>query len=133
MATAEAPPPAPPAAPAPPPPTVQTADVSGVPAELKGLVATLRRVFGEFEASGQKRREVDDVSRKLGGLFVDLGSGKLSPSVCQRLQQLGQALEAGDTQAARHVQTQLTASDWSECSAWLPTLKRLIRWREAPH
>ena len=45
--------------------------------------------------------------------------------------QLCAALNAGDMAAAAQLQVQLTSSDWDECSAWLPALKRLIKTRQA--
>ncbi|GAB2210732.1 hypothetical protein Drorol1_Dr00016015 [Drosera rotundifolia] len=121
-----------------PPPTVQTVDTSNVPAHLKPAIATLTRLFhetseafGGSRAGAQKRREIDDNSKKLGSLFDKLNKRDISNNVSDKLVQLCQALDKGDYGAALHIQVQLTTSDWDECNSWLAALKRMIKVRQS--
>lgn len=120
------------------PPTVQTADVSNVAAELKPVVAILTRLFHETleQAGGArapplKKREIDDNSKKLGGLFYKLNVGDVSPQVSGKLQHLCQAVAAGDYDTAMKMQVGLTTTEWDECGAWLVALKRMIKSRHS--
>ncbi|GJY17220.1 transport protein Sec31 homolog B-like protein isoform X1 [Tanacetum coccineum] len=134
----QAQPPSPtPAAPPAPAPTVQTADVSNVPAHQRPVIITLTRLFTETsEALGgshavpAKKREIDDNSKKLGMLFTKLNSSDISKNASEKLVQLCQALDHGDFPTALKIQTALTTSDWDECSFWLATLKRMIKIRQ---
>ncbi|KAI3796461.1 hypothetical protein L1987_39132 [Smallanthus sonchifolius] len=129
--------PPPPAAPPAAPPTVQTADVSNVPAQQRSVIGTLTRIFNETsEALGgsnavpAKRREIDDNSKKIGALFAKLNSGDISKNAAEKLVQLCQSLDRGDFATALKIQVDLTTSDWDECSFWLATLKRMIKIRQ---
>ncbi|XP_076941595.1 protein transport protein SEC31 homolog B-like isoform X2 [Bidens hawaiensis] len=120
-----------------PPPTVQTADVSNVPAQQKPVIGTLTRLFNETsEALGgsravpAKKREIDDNSKKIGALFAKLNNNDISINASEKLIQLCQALDQGDFPAALKIQVDLTTSDWDECSFWLATLKRMIKIRQ---
>ncbi|KAJ0809958.1 putative transcription factor WD40-like family [Helianthus annuus] len=120
-----------------PPSTVQTADVSNVPAQQRAVVGTLTRLFNETsEALGgsgavpAKKREIDDNSKKIGALFVKLNNNDISKNAAEKLIQLCQALDRSDFPAALKIQVDLTTSDWDECSFWLATLKRMIRIRQ---
>ncbi|KAI3827009.1 hypothetical protein L1987_01070 [Smallanthus sonchifolius] len=115
-----------------PPPTVQTADVSNVPAQQRPVIGMLTRLFNETsEALGgshavpAKKREIDDNSKKIGVLFVKLNKNDISKNAAEKLIQLCQALDRGDFPTALKIQ--VTTSDWDECSFWLTTLKRLIK------
>ncbi|GAB2232766.1 hypothetical protein Drorol1_Dr00011820 [Drosera rotundifolia] len=121
-----------------PPPTVKTVDTSNVPANLKPVIKTLTRLFNETsEAFGgahappQKKREIEDNSRKLGSLFDKLNKKDISDNVADKLVQFCQALDHGNFETALHIQVQLTTSDWDECNTWLVALKRLIRARQS--
>ncbi|XP_076887936.1 protein transport protein SEC31 homolog B-like isoform X1 [Bidens hawaiensis] len=90
-----------------PPPTVQTADVSNVPAQQKPVIGTLTRLFNETsEALGgsrvvpAKKREIDDNSKKIGALFAKLNNNDISINASEKLIQLCQALDQGDFPAA---------------------------------
>ncbi|XP_024379159.1 protein transport protein SEC31 homolog B isoform X2 [Physcomitrium patens] len=118
--------------------TVQTADTSNVAAELKPVVTTLSRLFDEtstflggVKAPPAKKREIEDNSRKLGGLFVKLNSADLSANASMKLVQLCQALNGGDYGTAMQIQVALTTSDWDECGVWLTALKRMIKLRQS--
>ena len=126
-----APPPRKPAEPPAPPPTVETVDVSKVSAELQPIVQSLRSLFDTCKSmsgqSGAKKREMEDNSKKLGALFAKLNAGDVSPGVVEKLKQFCAAISAGDLSGASAAQVSLTTSDWSECSAWLQALKRLLK------
>ncbi|XP_057748761.1 protein transport protein SEC31 homolog B [Arachis stenosperma] len=126
------------AAPAAPPPTVQTADTSKVPAHQMPIVTTLTRLFNETSealggarANPAKKREIEDNSKRLGGLFAKLNSGDISKNASDKLLQLCQALDNGDFGTALQVQVILTTSEWDECQSWLGSLKRMIKTRQS--
>lgn len=125
-----------PAAPA-PPVTIQTVDTSNVPADLKPVVATLTRLYNETtEALGgaravqAKKREIEDNSKKLGGLFEKLNKADISPNARAKLVQIVQSIDTGDYDKAIKLQVSLTTSDWDECGSWLGPLKRMIKTRQ---
>ncbi|KAL8227828.1 hypothetical protein R6Q57_015412 [Mikania cordata] len=129
--------PPPPSAPPAAPPTVQTADVSNVPAQQRAVIGTLTRLFNETSdalggsnAVPAKRREIEDNSKKIGALFAKLNSGDISKNAAEKLVQLCQSLDRGDFATALKIQVDLTTSDWDECSFWLATLKRMIKIRQ---
>ncbi|KAH7667118.1 protein transport protein SEC31 protein [Dioscorea alata] len=122
----------------PAPPTVQTADTSNVPVEMKSVVATLTRLYNEtsealggVHANPSKKREIEDNSKKIGSLFAKLNRGDLSPNAASKLRQLCQALDASDFASALHTQVLLTTSDWDECNFWLAALKRMIKTKQS--
>jgi protein transport protein SEC31 len=132
------PPPPPQAAPPPsnnPPANVAMDNVStaDVAPEARAVVQSLSAMYGAClsAASGNasKKREMDDSSKRLGGLLWKLNRHDVTPGVVGKLQQLCAALDKGDFTTAGNVQVQLTSSDWDECSAWLPALKRLLKTR----
>jgi protein transport protein SEC31 len=131
--------PAPPPKPAGPPPTIalMTADVSKISGNLMPIVNSLRSLYqaGEQVAASQppRKRELDDASKKLGGLVWKMNEGTVSESVTTKLLQLAASLDAYDYPGAAHVQVQLTTGDWDECSSWLTALKRLIKIRQMSH
>lgn len=104
-------------------------DQSKVPPELKGVAASLRRLFDHVSASAgpAKRRETEDTSKKLGALMWKMNEGQVSSKVAASLMELGQAIDAGDFQKASAIQVALTTSDWDECGPWLTALKRLLK------
>ena len=135
-AAAAAPPPAQAAPATPPPPpgppanvSITNVDQSKVPPELKGVAASLRRLFDHVSASAgpAKRRETEDTSKKLGALMWKMNEGQVSSKVAASLMELGQAIDAGDFQKASAIQVALTTSDWDECGPWLTALKRLLK------
>lgn len=72
---------------------MQTTDTSKVPAHQMPIVSTLTRLFnGTSEALGgsranpAKRREIEDNSKRLGGLFAKLNSGDISEKCFWNLQ-----------------------------------------------
>ncbi|KAI9116702.1 hypothetical protein K1719_012360 [Acacia pycnantha] len=122
----QAAPPQPAPAPAAPPPTVQTADTSNVPVHQKPIVTTLTRLFNETSealggarANPAKKREIEDNSKKIGGLFAKLNYGDISKNAADKLLQLCQALDKGDFSTALQIQVLLTTTEWDECQSWL--------------
>ncbi|XP_028760563.1 protein transport protein SEC31 homolog B [Neltuma alba] len=125
-------------APAAPPPTVQTADTSNVPVHQKPIVITLTRLFNETSealggsrANPAKKREIEDNSKRIGGLFAKLNSGDISKNAADKLLQLCQALDKGDFTTALQIQVLLTTTEWDECQSWLGSLKRMIKTRQS--
>ncbi|KAK4285446.1 hypothetical protein QN277_002141 [Acacia crassicarpa] len=124
--------------PAVPPPTVQTANTSNVPVHQKPIVTTLTRLFNETSealggsrANPAKKREIEDNSKKLGGLFAKLNGGDISKNASDKLLQLCQALDNGDFGTALQIQVLLTTTEWDECQSWLGSLKRMIKTRQS--
>nr|XP_043610612.1 protein transport protein SEC31 homolog B-like isoform X2 [Erigeron canadensis] len=122
-----------------PPATVQTADVSNVPALQKPVIATLTRLFNEtsemLELENSRgalatKREIDDISKKIGDLFAKLNSADISKNVAEKLVQLCQAVDRGDFPTALEFQNDLVASNWDECNSWIASLKRMITTRQ---
>ncbi|KAK1321736.1 hypothetical protein QJS10_CPA03g00730 [Acorus calamus] len=120
-----------------PTPTVQTVDTSNVAAELKPVVVTLTRIYLEsLDAAGgprapqNKKRDLEDISKKIGALFAKLNTGDISPNVASKLSQLCEAVDSGNFSGALHIQVMLTTTDWEECNAWLSVIKRLIKMKQ---
>lgn len=138
-APAAPPVPAAPPKPAGPPADValMTTDVSKISGELMPIVSSFRSLYqaGEQVAATQpaRKRELDDASKKLGGLVWRMNQGMVSDSVTSKLLSLAAALDAYDYAGAAHVQVQLTTGDWEECSTWLTALKRIIKLRQSSH
>jgi len=134
-APAAAPAPATPPAPSGPPAhiTMQSADVSKVPGDQRAIVNSLNNLFNScmpLANNPARKREMDDNSKRLGGLFWKLNEGQVSQHVVAKLLQLCAALDQGNWPGASHVQVELTTSDWDECGTWLTALKRLIKLRQ---
>ncbi|MCO5588868.1 hypothetical protein L7F22_042828 [Adiantum nelumboides] len=126
-----------PAVPA-PPATIQTVDTTNVPADLKPVIATLTRLYndttealGGARATHTKKREIEDNSKKLGGLFERLNKADISPNARVKLVQICQSIDTGDYVTASQLQVSLTTSDWDECGSWLGPLKRMIKLRQS--
>lgn len=82
-----------------------------MPAHQMPIVTTLTRLFNETSealggsrANPAKRREIEDNSKRLGGLFVKLNSGDISKNAADKLLQLCQALDNGDFGTALQIQ-----------------------------
>lgn len=116
---------------------LMTTDVSKISGEFMPIVNSFRSLYqaGEHVAATQpaRKRELDDASKKLGGLVWKMNEGTVSDSVTSKLLSLAAALDAYDYAGAAHVQVQLTTGDWDECSTWLTALKRIIKLRQSSH
>jgi len=82
-----------------------------VPGHQMPIVTTLTRLFNETSdalggsrANPAKRREIEDNSKRLGGLFAKLNSGDISKNASDKLLQLCQALDNGDFGTALQIQ-----------------------------
>lgn len=82
-----------------------------LPVHQKPIVTTLTRLFNETSealggsrANPAKKREIEDNSKKLGGLFAKLNSGDISKNASDKLLQLCQALDNGDFGTALQIQ-----------------------------
>jgi membrane fusion protein (multidrug efflux system) len=99
---------------------MQAADVSKVPAELKPVLASLHALYNAclpLANNPARKREMEDNSKRLGGLFWRLNEGKLSPAVAAKLTALCQALDAGKLKRASGSQAasvRLVMEDGSE-------------------
>jgi len=128
------------------------------------IVTTLTRLFNETSdalggsrANPAKKREIEDNSKRLGGLFAKLNSGDISKNASDKLLQLCQSLDNGDFGTALQIQVSiaickckllylasvyilavllvlqvlLTTTEWDECQSWLGSLKRMIKTRQS--
>ena len=76
-------------------------------AALKKLFEETSEALGGGRAPTVKKREIEDNSKKLGGLLVKLNAGDVSPQVSGKLQQLTGALTAHEFESAMKIQVQL--------------------------
>lgn len=86
------------------------------------IITSLTRLFNETSealggsrANPAKKREIEDNSKRLGGLFAKLNSGDISKNASDKLLQLCQALDNGDFGTALQIQVsqlQFLASTW---------------------
>lgn len=132
------------------------------------IVTSLTRLFNETSealggsrANPAKKREIEDNSKRLGGLFAKLNSGDISKNASDKLLQLCQALDNGDFGTALQIQVSqlqflastwlcryhtsnlhfncftyvlqvhLTTTEWDECQSWLGSLKRMIKTKQS--
>ena len=107
---------------------ISNVDTSQVSEDLKPAIASLVQLYQTCAQSHPARKkELDDVSKKLGVLFFKLNIGDVKPSVKASLIQLCAALARGDAAGAGQIHVQLTTTDWDECGPWLTALKRLMK------
>ena len=96
-----------------------------MPEHQRPIVTTLTRLFNEVSAAlggsranPAKKREIEDNSKKLGGLFAKLNGGDISKNAADKLLRLCQALDSGDFATALQIQVKqlqimvLTQSCW---------------------
>ena len=117
--------------------TVENVGVADIAPEARPVVKSLTALYGACcaAASGNaaKKRELDDSSKRLGGLLWKLNRKDVTPGVVAKLAQLCAAVDKADYASASNVHVQLTSNDWNECSVWLPALKRLLKTRQLLH
>lgn len=109
--------------------TVETADTSNVPAAVKPVITSLTRVYKQSASaatSAVAKRKLEDVNKRIGGLFERLNQGGISGQACDKLLQLCAALDANDFNTAGELQVALTTHDWEENSTWIIAIKRLM-------
>ena len=113
--------------------TVASADTSGVLPKHLPIVAHVRRKHASLlaGASGAKRRELESLDSKLGGMLVFLNAGEgethLSAPVADALLGLCVAAEANDTRNVNAHLLHISTHYWEEVAYWFPALKRLMR------
>ena len=107
---------------------ISNVDTSKISDDLKPAIASLTQLY-QTCAQGHpaRKKELDDVSKKLGVLFFKLNIGDVKPSVKASLIELSAALAQGDSARAGQIHVQLTTTDWDECGPWLTALKRLMK------
>jgi protein transport protein SEC31 len=129
----------PPAAPPPsnnPPPDISMDNVNtaSLAPEARAVVASLSAMYGAClsasSGNATKKREMDDSSKRLACLLWKLNRQDVTPGVVAKLGQMCAALDQRDYAGASAMQVQLASSDWDECSAWMPALKRLLKTRQ---
>jgi hypothetical protein len=84
---------------------------------LRGLVQACAAGLAGVPA---KKREMEDNSKRVGGLFWRLNARQVSAPVCAALRQLAAALDAGDLAAASQIQVW---GDMHACARLTPWLK----------
>jgi len=104
---------------------MESVDDSKVKSELQPIVTTVRRLY-EARKLVAKQREVEDNSLKLAVLVQRLGQDTIPRRISDVLLQICEALKNNDEELALKMHVQLTTSEWSECSPWLPVLKRIM-------
>ena len=113
--------------------TVAGADVSGVLPKHALIVQHVRRKHAELlrSSAGARRREVESLDAKLGGmlLFLNAGEGEthISAPVAEALLGLCTAAEQNDTPNVNAYLLHISTHYWEEVSYWFPALKRLVR------
>ena len=113
--------------------TVAGADTSGVLPKHALIVQHVRRKHAELlrNSTGAKRREVESLYAKLGGMLVFLNAGEgethISAPVADALLGLCTAAEANDTPNVNAYLLHISTHYWEEVSYWFPALKRLVR------
>lgn len=113
--------------------TVVNADVSGVLPKHMPIVQHIRGKHGSLmaSASGSKKRELESLDNKLGGMLVFLNAGEgethLSAPVADALLNLCLAANAHDVQNVNAYLLHISTHYWEEVSYWFPALKRLMR------
>jgi hypothetical protein len=97
------------------------------------IVQHVRRKHAELlrNSNGSKRREVESLDNKLGGMLVFLNAGEgethISAPVAEALLGLCTAAEANDTPNVNAYLLHISTHYWEEVSYWFPALKRLVR------
>ena len=113
--------------------TVAGADTSGVLPRHAPIVAHVRRKHASLLAAsvGAKRRELESLDAKLGGMLVFLNAGEgethLSAPVADALLGMCVAADAGDAQNVNAYLLHISTHYWEEVAYWFPALKRLTR------
>ena len=87
--------------------------------------------LGLAASVGAKRRELESLDAKLGGMLVFLNAGEgethLSAPVADALLGLCVAADAGDAQNVNAYLLHISTHYWEEVAYWFPALKRLTR------
>jgi len=117
----------------PPDATIANADVSRVRPAHRQVVTTLREKFESLyaAAAGARKKELDGISTKIGGMFVFLNAGEgethISGPVADALAALCAAMRAGDAATVNAHLLFVSTHHWEEAAYWFPSLKRLVK------
>uniref|UniRef100_A0A7S0KB69 Uncharacterized protein n=1 Tax=Micromonas pusilla TaxID=38833 RepID=A0A7S0KB69_MICPS len=113
--------------------TIANADVSRVRPRHARIVSTLREKFEAVYAAsaGARKKELDGISTKIGGMFVFLNEGEgethISGPVADSLAALCDAMRAGDAATVNAHLLHVSTHHWEEAAYWFPSLKRLVK------
>lgn len=113
--------------------TIGNADTSRVRPEHRRVVTIISQKHAGLMAgaTGARRKELEGISTKLGGLFVFLNEGEgeahISAPVAEQLALLCDAMAAGDAGAVSSHLLFISTHHWEEAAYWFPALKRLTK------
>lgn len=113
--------------------TIANADTSRVRQRHRDVVAILTRKHDALAAgaTGARKKELEGISTKIGGLFVFLNEGEgeehISEPVADQLAWLCEAMRAGDANAVNAHLLYISTNHWEEAAYWFPALKRLAK------
>ena len=122
--------------------SVETCDFSRVKPEYAKCCETFRKryegLFGgnnsdSNSVSFSKKKELEVVSRKIGGLFYLMGkdiaeeNGAVTQELGVKLNDLAGALERMDFGTVNAVLLDIGAKHWEEAVYWYPGLKRIVK------
>jgi hypothetical protein len=122
--------------------SVETCDFSRVKPEYAKCCETFRKryegLFGgnnsdSNSVSFAKKKELEVVSRKIGGLFYLMGkdiaeeNGAVTQELGVKLNDLAGALERMDFGTVNAVLLDIGAKHWEEAVYWYPGLKRIVK------
>ena len=122
--------------------SVETCDFSRVKPEYAKCCETFRKrykgLFGgnnsdSNSVSFAKKKELEVVSRKIGGLFYLMGkdiseeNGAVTHELGVKLNDLASALERMDFATVNAVLLDIGAKHWEEAVYWYPGLKRIVK------
>ncbi|KAG2208177.1 hypothetical protein INT46_005852 [Mucor plumbeus] len=99
-----------------------TLDVQEVSKTLSSKLELCKTTF----ESGPQKRIVDDTSRRIGILLLELEKKELSNDVVKSLHTLTNALEAKEYSKSLEVHTQLMTTQYESHGNWIIGLKRLV-------
>ena len=122
--------------------SLETIDFSEIKGEYKQCAETFRKrylsLFGGSTAADNnvsfaKKKELEVVSRKIGGLLYLMGrniaeeNGAVSATLGKKLIDLAQAMERMDVGTVNAVLLDIGAKHWEEAVYWYPGLKRIVK------
>mmetsp|Transcript_201 Transcript_201/g.536 ORF Transcript_201/g.536 Transcript_201/m.536 type:complete len:402 (-) Transcript_201:108-1313(-) len=113
--------------------TIASADTSRVLPQHRNIVAVIGEKFGALAAgaAGMRKKELEGISTKLGGMLVFLNEGEgeehVSAPVAEQLSRLCDAMQAGDVNAVTAHLLYISTNHWEEAAYWFPALKRLTK------
>ena len=114
--------------------TIANADTTRVRPQHKRIVTILSEKHAALAgagAAGMRKKELDGISTKIGGMFVFLNEGQgeehISDPVADKLALLCDAMQAGDVNGVNAHLLHISTHHWEEAAYWFPALKRLTK------